>query len=93
MIRRIQMEYPNVQVAGAIVPPFTKLSASEVDDHISQIKASAAEIVLVSLGCPKQEKWMAETSERIPAVLLGVGGAFAVFAGLRKRAPRWNRKV
>ena len=92
MIRRIQMEYPNVQVAGAIVPPFTKLSSSEIDDHINQIRASAAHIVMVSLGCPKQEKWMAENSERIPAVLLGVGGAFAVFAGLKKRAPRWMQK-
>jgi N-acetylglucosaminyldiphosphoundecaprenol N-acetyl-beta-D-mannosaminyltransferase len=92
MIRRIQMEYPNVHVAGAIAPSFTKLSALETDDHISQIKASAAQIVFVSLGCPKQEKWMAENSERIPAVLLGVGGAFAVFAGLRKRAPQWMQK-
>jgi N-acetylglucosaminyldiphosphoundecaprenol N-acetyl-beta-D-mannosaminyltransferase len=92
MIKRIQLEYPYVQIAGNIVPSFEELSQSELMDHISQIKKSGAHIVLVSLGCPKQEKWMAENSHRIPAVLLGLGGAFPVFAEMRSRAPQWMQR-
>ncbi len=92
MIRRIQREYPYVQIAGSISPAFDKACPLETENHIQQIKASGAHIVLVSLGCPKQEKWMAENSKKIPAVLLGLGGAFPVFAGMRKRAPEWMQK-
>jgi N-acetylglucosaminyldiphosphoundecaprenol N-acetyl-beta-D-mannosaminyltransferase len=56
--------------------------------YVEEINKSGANIVLVALGCPKQEKWMADNSNLINAVLLGVGGAFPVFAGLTKRAPR-----
>jgi N-acetylglucosaminyldiphosphoundecaprenol N-acetyl-beta-D-mannosaminyltransferase len=48
--------------------------------------------VLVGLGCPKQETWMAKNSKYINAPLLGVGGAFSVYAGLVTRAPRWMQK-
>lgn len=92
MIKRIQIEYPDVQMVGNISPPFVKSSPSEIEEHISQIKSSGANFVLVSLGCPKQEKWMADNSDKIPAVLLGLGGAFGVFAGVRRRAPLWMQK-
>lgn len=92
MILRIQREYPSLQIAGRISPPFANVSTHETEDHIEQIKVSNAHVVLVSLGCPKQEKWMAENSKKIPAVLLGLGGAFPVFAGKRTRAPEWMQK-
>jgi N-acetylglucosaminyldiphosphoundecaprenol N-acetyl-beta-D-mannosaminyltransferase len=89
MMRRIALDFPAVRVAGRITPPFRKLSPEEIQTHIGQINASGAHIVIVSLGCPKQEKWMAENSGSIRAVLLGLGGALEVFAGIRKRAPEW----
>lgn len=89
---KIIAQFPNVQLAGAITPPFRPLSNEELDAHIAQINTSGAHLVLVSLGCPKQEKWMAAHSEKINAVLLGVGGAFAVTAGLQKRSPAWMQK-
>ena len=51
------------------------------------INSSGANLVFVALGCPKQEKWMAQNSHKINAMLLGVGGAFPVFAGVASRAP------
>ena len=51
--------------------------------------ASGAGVVFVSLGCPKQEFWMAERRGRINAVMIGVGAAFDFHAGVVKRAPKW----
>jgi N-acetylglucosaminyldiphosphoundecaprenol N-acetyl-beta-D-mannosaminyltransferase len=56
---------------------------------IEQINTSGAGVVSVSLGCPKQELWMAEHRGLINAVIVGVGAAFDYHAGTLKRAPLW----
>jgi N-acetylglucosaminyldiphosphoundecaprenol N-acetyl-beta-D-mannosaminyltransferase len=91
--QKIKTDYKYAEVAGAIAPPFRPLSEEELSMHIREINQSGAHLVLVSLGCPKQEKWMSAHSGRINAVLLGVGGAFAVTAGLRKRSPVWMQRL
>ncbi len=88
---RIIREYPNVAIAGMISPPFG--TSLDDDDYIRLINDSGANLVFVALGCPKQEKWMARNSPRINAVLLGVGGAFPVYAGLASRAPEFMRRA
>ncbi|BBE51025.1 N-acetylglucosaminyldiphosphoundecaprenol N-acetyl-beta-D-mannosaminyltransferase [Ferriphaselus amnicola] len=81
--------FPNLKIAGAISPPFRKLTAEEDDAIVAQINASGAGTVWVSLGCPKQELWMAAHRGRINAVMVGVGAAFDYHAGTIKRAPKW----
>jgi N-acetylglucosaminyldiphosphoundecaprenol N-acetyl-beta-D-mannosaminyltransferase len=89
----VTKKYPTLHLAGMISPPFRELSMEENNSMIDQINASGANIVLVGLGCPKQETWMAKNSSRIQASLLGVGGAFALYAGNAQRAPQWMRNV
>lgn len=84
--------HPALRVAGMISPPFTVLSAAEEQSMVEAITTSGAALVFVALGCPKQEKWMASVSHRIPAVLLGIGGALPVTVGEQKRAPRWMQR-
>jgi N-acetylglucosaminyldiphosphoundecaprenol N-acetyl-beta-D-mannosaminyltransferase len=91
--QRIEKEHPNLKIASQIVPPFKALSQSEIDAYIQQINDSGANLVMVCLGCPKQEKWMATYSAQINAMLLGVGGAFATYAGEKKRSPVWMQKL
>ncbi len=89
-IQQIAKErYPKLCIAGAISPPFRLLSEEEVQNDINTINDSGAGIVLVALGCPKQEKWMYRMRGSINAVMIGVGGAFPVFAELQPRAPKW----
>ena len=90
--KRLGRDYPAIQIAGSISPPFGPVSEEELSMHIDQFNASGAQFVFISLGCPKQEKWMAAHSSRINGVLLGVGGAFAVMAGLQPRSPLWMQK-
>ena len=53
------------------------------------INNSGAGVVWVSLGCPKQELWMAAHRGKINAVMVGVGAAFDYHAGTIRRAPLW----
>jgi|HubBroStandDraft_1064217.scaffolds.fasta_scaffold23520_2 N-acetylglucosaminyldiphosphoundecaprenol N-acetyl-beta-D-mannosaminyltransferase len=85
----IARQYPSLAVGGMISPPFRPLSPEETNADIRTINQSGAQLLLVSLGCPKQERWMAANYQKIRAVCLGVGGAFPVMAGLQQRAPRW----
>ena len=84
--------FPGIKIAGAISPPFRELSEEEDNAYVECINASGAGTVWVSLGCPKQEKWMAAHRGRINAVMIGVGAAFDYHAGLIQRAPLWMQR-
>lgn len=85
--------HPTLQVAGLISPPFQPLTSGEEAHIVDAIVSSGAGLVFVALGCPKQEKWMASVSGRIPAVLLGIGGALPVLVGEQRRAPNWMQRA
>ncbi|MEB3901399.1 WecB/TagA/CpsF family glycosyltransferase [Pseudomonas putida] len=88
---RLHSIMPDLVIAGAYSPPFRALSEEEDAAVVEAINASGARTVWVSLGCPKQELWMAEHRDRINAVMIGVGAAFDYHAGVIKRAPVWMR--
>ena len=92
MRSRLKEEYPDLKIAGMEPLPFRPLTESEDEALIKKINQSGAGVVFVSLGCPKQEKWMAQHKDKIHAVMIGLGGAFPVYAGLQKRAPRIVRE-
>lgn len=85
----LREHFPALKIAGAISPPFRPLTPAEDAEVIATINASKAGTVWVSLGCPKQEKWMAAHRQRIQAVMIGVGAAFDYHAGTIRRAPLW----
>jgi len=89
--QKLLQRWPALRIVGAISPPFRALSAEEDEQIVNQINASKAGTVWVSLGCPKQELWMAAHRGRINAVMLGVGAAFDFHAGTVSRAPAWMR--
>jgi N-acetylglucosaminyldiphosphoundecaprenol N-acetyl-beta-D-mannosaminyltransferase len=93
IVIKTQKEFPNLKIAGYHSPPFRELSIQEKKEVITMINAARPDIVLVSLGCPKQEKWMAENKNKIHACLLGLGQAFKVYAGQEKRLPQWMRSL
>ena len=69
------------------------MTANEIDQAAERINSSGAHVVFVSLGCPKQEKWMATMKGKINAIMLGMGGAFLLYAGVDSRAPKWMRDL
>jgi N-acetylglucosaminyldiphosphoundecaprenol N-acetyl-beta-D-mannosaminyltransferase len=88
----LQQRWPALRVAGAISPPFRPPVAAEIAADVEAINRSGAGIVWVGLGCPKQERWMAERHGQVQAVMVGVGAAFDFLAGQTPRAPSWMRR-
>ncbi len=93
ILQRASRELPTLRIAGTWSPPFRDLTVEERSAEVERIAQSGAHIVLVCLGCPRQEKWMAAMKGKVPAVMIGVGGAFLLYAGVDTRAPLWMRKA
>jgi N-acetylglucosaminyldiphosphoundecaprenol N-acetyl-beta-D-mannosaminyltransferase len=90
---RAAKEYPRLRIVGSWSPPFGPLDGMDLEGDAARINASGAGIVMVSLGCPKQEQWMARMQGRVNGVMLGLGGAFLLYAGIDTRAPKWMRDL
>ncbi len=89
MQRRLGNDHPGLQIVFAAAPPFRPLSADEDAAVVSAIEDAGVEILFVGLGCPKQERWMAEHRDRLACVSVGVGAAFDFIAGAKSQAPGW----
>lgn len=88
--RGLLERHPNLHVAGwhhGYFPP------NEDDAVAAGILQSGAQVVLVGMGSPRQEYWLAEQLRATRCrVGIGVGGSFDVMAGNVKRAPAaWQR--
>ncbi len=84
---------PDLQIAGLFSPPFRTLTEEEEEEIVQNINTSGAGLVLIAMGCPKQEKWMAAMKGRIHACMIGIGGALPVMIGQQKRAPMWMQNA
>ncbi|MDX2230520.1 MAG: WecB/TagA/CpsF family glycosyltransferase [Leptolyngbyaceae cyanobacterium bins.349] len=93
MRARLEQEFPELAIAGMEPLPFRPLTLEEDNELIQHVNASGAGIVFIALGCPKQEVWIAQHKGKINAVMVGLGGAFPVYAGVHKRAPSLVRSM
>jgi len=91
----ILTSYPHARVVGVYAPPFmTTFTADENNKMINAVNAASPDVLLVSLTAPKQDIWIANNKYALNATLMvGIGGAFEVMAGLAKRAPKWVQKA
>ena len=93
LTQRLIKRFPGLKVAYALSPPFRPLADEEDERVVQEINSSGARILFVGLGCPKQERWMAEHKGRVRAVMLGVGAAFDFHAGKVPQAPAWMQRM
>lgn len=64
------------------------------DQVVDAINRSKADILLVGLGAPRQERWLSAHAEKLqPSVGIGVGGLFDYYSGEIARAPLWMREL
>jgi len=91
--KRLDELFPGINIVGAISPPFRELTEEEDVRFVKKINDADPDILFVSLGAPKQERWMAAHKGRIKAVQLGVGAAFDFIIGEIKQAPVWMQKL
>ncbi len=70
------------------------LDAAGSLDAVAAINAAQPHLLLVGMGNPRQERWLAEHRDRLRVPLCAaVGGLFHYWAGDLRRAPRWLRRL
>jgi N-acetylglucosaminyldiphosphoundecaprenol N-acetyl-beta-D-mannosaminyltransferase len=84
--------FAGLRVAGAESPPFRPLTLEEDDQVVRRINESGAGILLVGLGCPKQELFAYDHRDQIRPVQVCVGAVFDFFAGNKSIAPNWMQR-
>ena len=79
--------FPDLRVVGC----HDGYHLEDVEDDINQAKP---DLLLVALGVPLQEQFIADRFASLQAgVMIGVGGLFDFYSGNMPRAPRWLRRL
>jgi len=83
--------YPDLRVVGYHHGHF---SAEEEKALVAEINAARPQILLLALGTPLQERWIARNAQHLRVgVCMGVGGLFDFLSGSKSRAPLWMRRL
>lgn len=86
----MKKDYPGINIAGCRNGYF---SENDEDGIIRQINDSKADILLVALGAPKQEKWIWKSKSSLKVkICAGVGGTLDVLSGNTKPTPEFMRR-
>jgi N-acetylglucosaminyldiphosphoundecaprenol N-acetyl-beta-D-mannosaminyltransferase len=90
-LRRLMERYPDLRVAGYHHGHFRDEEEAGI---LLEINRQQPNILLVALGTPLQEKWIARYAQQLKVgVCLAVGGLFDFMSGERNRAPVWVRRM
>lgn len=88
---RIQERFPSLRIAGA---RHGYLKPAENGAVVAAINAAAPNALLVAMGFPRQERWIAANLARLDVgVAVAEGGSFSFISGATGRAPRWLRRA
>ena len=84
--------YPNVRLD--VHHGFFDMQGAGNDVVLADIAAKRPDVLLVGMGMPRQELWILNNLERLPAcVILPIGGAFDYEAGAQYEPPRWTGRM
>jgi N-acetylglucosaminyldiphosphoundecaprenol N-acetyl-beta-D-mannosaminyltransferase len=85
----LQSRHPGYASAGSHHGYFDRQGTGNAA-VIEAINRSGATHLLVGMGMPQQELWIAQNAARLrPRVLIPVGALFRWYVGIEQRAPRW----
>lgn len=88
---KMMLQYPGLRVVGTLSPRngFEK-DEVELERIIRIVKAAAPQILMVCLGCPKQELFVFNHKQQLGVpISLCIGASLDFAAGIVKRAPKW----
>ena len=94
LVPALERMFPALKIAGVEASKFRGAPARARPAEIAErIRASGARIVLVGLGCPRQEVFTYAMRPLLDMPLLAVGAAFDYHAGLLKNPPAVDAEV
>ncbi len=91
----IQRRWPNVCIVGVYGPPPSFENDEVETKHILDfVRDAAPDLLIIGLGCPKQEQWICRFAAQVEAkVAICAGATIDFIAGHRQRAPLWVQKI
>jgi N-acetylglucosaminyldiphosphoundecaprenol N-acetyl-beta-D-mannosaminyltransferase len=90
VVTKCRVSHPNLNICGAFSPNYAKLLDLDHSRIESCIREAKPDILLVAMGCPKQEKWIYMNYQKLGVpVSIGVGASLDFIAGKFRRAPIW----
>ncbi|RZU50967.1 exopolysaccharide biosynthesis WecB/TagA/CpsF family protein [Krasilnikovia cinnamomea] len=92
LVPALEGMFPALKIAGVEASKFRSVQPGEDAEIAERIKASGARVVLVGLGCPRQEVFTYAMRPLLDMPLLAVGAAFDYHAGLLKNPPAWMQR-
>ena len=93
LIESLRINYPWLNVVGSESSVFRDMSEAEEEELKERINSTHPDFVWVALGAPRQELFCNRMTDRIQGLMIGVGGAFNVLAGIVPEAPRWMQRL
>lgn len=89
--KNLMDKYKGLNIVGTYSPPFgfekDKVELKKIERQIQEVHP---DILIVGLGCPKQEKYMYHHCKELDVpISFGLGASIDFEAGNIKRAPRW----
>jgi N-acetylglucosaminyldiphosphoundecaprenol N-acetyl-beta-D-mannosaminyltransferase len=92
--RRLVEAYPGLVIAGHCEPPHASIDRMPNRSIVRLIQHARPDVLLVALGNPKQELWIARHREALGvSVAIGVGCTLDLIAGRVQRAPVWMQRA
>jgi N-acetylglucosaminyldiphosphoundecaprenol N-acetyl-beta-D-mannosaminyltransferase len=88
--RRLMNAYPGLVIAGHCEPPVAAIERMPNRSIVRMIRSARPDVLLVALGHPKQELWIARHRQALKvSVAIGVGCTLDLLARRSRRAPLW----
>lgn len=93
LLPALERMFPALKIAGAESSKFRPARPGEDAEIAERIRSSGARLVLVGLGCPRQEVFAYAMRPLLDMPLMAVGAAFDYHAGLLRKPPPWMQRV
>jgi N-acetylglucosaminyldiphosphoundecaprenol N-acetyl-beta-D-mannosaminyltransferase len=91
--QQLPSQYPALLVSGMWAPNPTDVESRSAA-YAAEIRAARTDILVVSLGKPRQEQWVDRHGFATGArIFLPCGGAIDFLAGKTHRAPDWMQRI
>ena len=92
-VRRLRQLYNEIEIVGYHDGYFEE-NGKEETEIVMAIREASPDLLLVGLGCPRQEQFIYRHKKELNAkVAIGCGGTFDVLSGRVKRAPMLFQKL
>lgn len=90
-VAAVRRRYPALRIAGHHHGYFDEQQSRLL---VGRIRRSAPDLLFVGMDTPRKEYWLSRNLNKLHVPFsMGVGGAFDVWAGRTRRAPRWVQSL